>query len=44
MTWLKDNGYRGIALRDLARHVDPTDAPLEPMAVIERRQAALPAR
>ena len=41
MTWLKDNGYHAIALRDLARFIDPADAPLEPMAVIERRQAAL---
>ena len=40
MHWLKDNGYTAIALRDLARYVDPADSPLEPMAVIERRQAA----
>jgi peptidoglycan/xylan/chitin deacetylase (PgdA/CDA1 family) len=40
MTWLASQGYRGIALRDLARYIDPTDTPLEPMAVIERRQAA----
>jgi peptidoglycan/xylan/chitin deacetylase (PgdA/CDA1 family) len=44
MTWLKDNGYQCIALRDLARFVDPVDAPLEPMAVIERRQAMLQTR
>lgn len=40
MRWLKANGYRCIALRDLARYVDPADAPAEPWAVVERRQAA----
>lgn len=40
LTWLKENGYRCIAVRDLARFVDPGDAPVEPWAVIERRQAA----
>ncbi len=39
LTWLKANGYRGIAVRDLERYVDPADAPLEPWAIIERRQA-----
>jgi len=39
LVWLKTNGYHVIALRDLARFIDPADAPLLPMAVIERRQA-----
>ncbi len=39
LTWLKANGYQCIALRDLARFVDPTDRPAEPWAVIERRQS-----
>ncbi len=39
LTWLKENGYRCIAVRDLARHVDPTDAPLEPGSIIERRRS-----
>jgi peptidoglycan-N-acetylglucosamine deacetylase len=44
MTWLKENGYRCIALRDLGRFVNPDDAPSEPWGVIERRQAALAQR
>ena len=40
MHWLKDNGYRAIALRDLNRYVDPQDAPADPWAVIRRRQYA----
>jgi hypothetical protein len=40
MHWLKDNGYRAIALRDLDRYVDPQDAPADPWAVIRRRQYA----
>jgi peptidoglycan/xylan/chitin deacetylase (PgdA/CDA1 family) len=40
MHWLKDNGYRAIALRDLDRYVDPQDAPADPWAVIRRRQHA----
>ena len=39
MRWLKANGYRCIAVRDLARYIDPADTPAEPWAVIERRQA-----
>lgn len=41
LRWLKDNGYRCIAVRDLSRFVDPTDAPAEPWGVIERRQATV---
>jgi len=40
IAWLKAHGYRGIALRDLARYVDPTDAPADPWGVIQRRVAA----
>jgi hypothetical protein len=40
MHWLKDNGYRAIALRDLDRYVDPMDQPQNPWAVIRRRQHA----
>lgn len=42
LTWLKENGYRGIAVRDLARYVDPEDEPAEPWAIIERRRASPP--
>lgn len=41
MQWLKDNGFRCIAVRDLARYMDPSDVPAEPWAVIERRAAEL---
>lgn len=41
LNWLKAEGYRCIALRDLERYVDPRDVPAEPWAVIARRQAAL---
>ena len=40
MHWLKDNGYRAIALRDLDRYVDPKDQPQDPWAVLRRRQHA----
>ena len=39
--WLHTNGYRAIALRDLARYVDPMEAPTEPWATIEQRKAKL---
>ncbi|MBN8247909.1 MAG: polysaccharide deacetylase family protein [Verrucomicrobia bacterium] len=42
LDWLKAEGFRCIALRDLARHVDPADPPAEPWSIIERRQAAAP--
>jgi peptidoglycan/xylan/chitin deacetylase (PgdA/CDA1 family) len=41
MRWLKTNGFRCIALRDLSRHIDPADAPAEPWSIIERRQAII---
>ena len=39
LDWLSANGYRAIALRDLARFVDPTRVPSQPMAAIEDRRA-----
>ena len=39
MAWLKSNGYRGIALRDLARYIDPEDAPADAWGIIEQRVA-----
>ncbi len=38
MAWLHQEGYRAIALRDLARYVDPDQAPADPMAIMERRK------
>jgi len=38
--YLHENGYRVIALRDLARYVDADDAPADPFAIIEKRKAA----
>ncbi len=39
--YLADNGYRVIALRDLARYVDPTVVPSNPWGVIEDRTGLL---
>ncbi len=39
VSWLKANGYRCIALRDLARYIDPADAPSDAWGVIHRRVA-----
>jgi peptidoglycan/xylan/chitin deacetylase (PgdA/CDA1 family) len=39
LRYLAANGYRVIALRDLARFIDPSAAPADPMAIIERRKA-----
>jgi peptidoglycan/xylan/chitin deacetylase (PgdA/CDA1 family) len=39
--YLADNGFRVIALRDLARYVDPTIVPSNPWGVIEDRKALL---
>ncbi|WP_165246448.1 polysaccharide deacetylase family protein [Paludisphaera soli] len=38
---LADEGYRVIALRDLARYVDPDAVPADPWAVIEARRHRL---
>lgn len=40
MKHLHDEGYKVIALRDLARFVDPTREPSDPFAIIEKRKAA----
>ena len=43
LDYLHRNGYRVIALRDLAAFVDGTPTPADPMAVIEqRRKATIP--
>ena len=39
--YLADNGYRVVALRDLARYVDPANIPSDPWAVIEDRKKLL---
>lgn len=41
MEHLHQGGYRVIAVRDLARYVDPARAPDDPFAIIERRKGAL---
>ena len=38
LKYLADNHYRVIALRDLARYVDPKDVPADPWRVIEDRK------
>src|SRR5262249_12774147 len=38
MKYLHDQGYKAIALRDLARYVDADRTPPEPFAVIQQRQ------
>lgn len=43
MQWLADENYTVIALRDLARYVDPMIGPAAPMAIIETRKAAIKA-
>jgi peptidoglycan-N-acetylglucosamine deacetylase len=39
MRYLHTNGFKVIALRDLARYVDPRQAPADPLAIIEHRKA-----
>ena len=41
MTYLHDEGFRVIALRDLARYVDWKQRPADPWEIIEQRQKAL---
>ena len=41
LEWLRANGYRAIALRDLVRYVDPAKTPVEPWGIIEERKAKL---
>jgi peptidoglycan/xylan/chitin deacetylase (PgdA/CDA1 family) len=42
LKFLHDENYKVIALRDLARYVDPQKAPPDPMAIINSRKASLP--
>ena len=41
MAWLHREGFKVIALRDVARYVDPNFAPANPMEVMERRKREL---
>src|SRR5438034_4244299 len=41
LDYLQRNGYRVIALRDLAQFLDPAPKSAEPMAVIEKRKSAV---
>jgi len=43
MEYLATNGFTVLALRDVARYVDPDVAPVDPFAVIESRRASIPA-
>ncbi len=38
MAWLHSEGYQAIALRDLARYVDPSRVPADPTAIMVQRQ------
>ena len=38
MAWLQHEGFKVIALRDLARYVDASKAPANPMEIMERRK------
>ncbi len=42
MSYLKTNAFTVVALRDLARYVDPEKVPAEPFAVMERRKQSRP--
>jgi hypothetical protein len=42
MKYLAEHRYKVIALRDLARYVDPTAGPKDPLAVIAERKTRLP--
>ena len=39
MAWLHQEGFKVIALRDLARYVDEKKVPANPLEIMERRQA-----
>jgi peptidoglycan/xylan/chitin deacetylase (PgdA/CDA1 family) len=41
MRYLYTNNFKGIALRDLARYVDPQKVPANPLAIMEQRKASL---
>ena len=38
MEYLREQGCRVIALRDLAKYVDPDYWPKDPLAIIQKRQ------
>ena len=38
MGYLHTNAFKVIALRDLARYVDPNQAPADPLAIVEQRK------
>lgn len=40
MRFLSANSFKVIALRDLARYIDPEQVPTDPLAVVERRKAS----
>lgn len=42
MAWLHREGFKVIALRDLARHVDETAIPADPLAIMEQRRKTIP--
>lgn len=42
MTFLHENGYHVITLRDLAKYVDADRAPADPFAIIEQRKSVRP--
>src|SRR5262249_47988172 len=44
MKYLADNGFKVIALRDLAKYVDPSITPSAPWGVIEDRKKLLAAK
>jgi hypothetical protein len=41
MAWLHREGFKVIALRDLARYVDASKTPANPMEIMERRKRDL---
>ncbi len=43
MAWLHHEGFKVIALRDLARYGSEKPTPTEPLTIMERRKLALPA-
>ena len=43
MEWLHRERYTVIALRDLARYVDESVIPADPLAIMERRRQTPPA-
>jgi peptidoglycan/xylan/chitin deacetylase (PgdA/CDA1 family) len=42
LKFLHEGNFKVIALRDLARYVDPQNKPAEPMAIINSRKATMP--